>query len=139
MPSRQAHDHHKKTGAIEVEKAMPYDDKVSTPNSAAAHDGARHYLVPFLQMHRVVEYDKDLGDWSYAIRSLAAIRLHNGTADHRRRRQADPGSESQGETVWESARGVAPEYRWLTLNRRSSGQRQHILARGATAAKAATG
>jgi hypothetical protein len=62
------------------------------------------YLIPFLQTHRVVEYDKDFNEiWSYSIRTpWAAIRLKNGNtlisdeADALAR-EVNP----QGKTVWE--------------------------------------
>ncbi len=62
------------------------------------------YLVPFLQMHKVVEYDKGFKEiWSYPIKTpWAAIRLHNGNMlipdeGDRLTREVNP----QDETAWE--------------------------------------
>src|SRR5208283_4253515 len=62
------------------------------------------YLVPFLTMNKVVEYDRDFHEiWSYAIPSpWAAVRLHNGNTlitDERDRLTREV--NRQGQTVWE--------------------------------------
>ncbi len=74
-----------KTGAVEVEHELP---AISATDQKTVHAQFRRvrytaqgtYLVPFLEMNRVVEYDKDFHEvWSYAVRSpWAAIRLKNG-------------------------------------------------------------
>jgi hypothetical protein len=74
-----------KTNAVEVEHDLP---AISTTDRKTVHAQFRRvrftaqgtYLVPFLEMGRVVEYDKDFHEvWSYDVRSpWAAIRLKNG-------------------------------------------------------------
>jgi hypothetical protein len=74
-----------KTNAVEVEHDLP---AISATDQKTVHAQFRRvrltaqgtYLVPFLEMGRVVEYDKDFHEvWSYDVRSpWAAIRLKNG-------------------------------------------------------------
>jgi hypothetical protein len=74
-----------KTSAVEVEHALPAP---SLTDQSTVHGQFRRvrytaqgtYLVPFLQMDRVVEYDKDFKEvWSYDVKSpWGAIRLRNG-------------------------------------------------------------
>ncbi len=74
------------------------------------------YLVPFLEMGKVIEYDKHFNPvWSYEIRSpWAAVRLKNGntliTDEHDvETREVN----SKGETVWEVKPDELPaEYRY---------------------------
>jgi outer membrane protein assembly factor BamB len=95
----------KKTGAVEVEHVMPDDGKgVHAQFRRLRMTAQGTYLVPFLQMHKVVEYDKDFKEiWSYPIRTpWAAIRLHNGNTlitdeGDKLTREVNP----QGQTVWE--------------------------------------
>jgi len=94
----------KKTGAVEVEHAMPPAGSTHAQFRRIRMTANGTYLAPFLQMDRVVEYDKNFNEiWSYNIRSpWAAIRLHNGNTlitDERDRltREVSP----KGETVWE--------------------------------------
>jgi hypothetical protein len=95
----------KKTGAVEVEHAMPDDGKgVHAQFRRLRMTAKGTYLVPFLQMHKVVEYDKDFREvWSYAIKTpWAAVRLHNGNTlitdeGDKLTREVSP----KGETVWE--------------------------------------
>lgn len=71
-----------KTKAVEGEHDLPYDP------AKGVHAQFRHvrytakgtYLVPFLLMNKVVEYDKDFNEiWEYKVNSpWAAIRLKNG-------------------------------------------------------------
>jgi len=98
-----------KTGATEVEHALPFSQP---PNPKSIHGQFRRvrytvqgtYLVPFFDMGRVVEYDKNFQEiWSYKIKSpWAAIRLKNGNtlitdeADSLTR-EVNP----KGGTVWE--------------------------------------
>jgi hypothetical protein len=75
------------------------------------------YLVPFLEMDQVVEYDKNFKEvWKYAIKSpWAAIRLENGNTlitDEKDSltREVNP----KGETVWELRAEELPEaYRYI--------------------------
>ena len=95
----------KKTGAVEVEHAMPDGGKgVHAQFRRLRMTAKGTYLVPFLQMHKVVEYDKDFKEvWAYAIKTpWAAIRLHNGNTlitdeGDKLTREVNP----KGETVWE--------------------------------------
>src|SRR5262249_51268623 len=96
-----------RTGAIELEHILP-----ASLTGAGVHAQFRRarvtaqgtFLVPFLQMHRVAEYDKDFNEiWSYAIRSpWAAVRLKNGnTLITNESGQLAREVNRQGETVWE--------------------------------------
>ena len=105
----------KKTGAIEVDHAIDAGKSVHAQFRRLRMTAQGTYLVPFLQMNKVVEYDKDFKEiWSYAINSpWAAIRLHNGNTlitDERDKltREVNP----KGETVWEiKLSDLPPEYR----------------------------
>ena len=108
-----------RTKAVEVNHALPAP---STSDPKTVHAQFRRvrytakgtYLVPFLEMGRVVEYDHDFREvWSYAIPTpWAAIRLHNGNTlitDEREviTREVDP----SGKTVWEVGKAdIAAEY-----------------------------
>jgi hypothetical protein len=95
----------KKTGAVEVDHAMPYSGEgVHAEFRRIRMTAKGTYLAPFLQMDKVVEYDKNFNEvWSYHIPTpWAAIRLHNGNTlitDERETltREVNP----KGETVWE--------------------------------------
>jgi outer membrane protein assembly factor BamB len=95
----------KKTGAIEVDHVIP-------DAGAGVHGQFRRfritadgtYLAPYLQMGKVVEFDKNFNEiWSYKIPSpWAAIRLKNGNTlitgeKDEVTREVNP----KGETVWE--------------------------------------
>ncbi len=91
------------------------------------------YLVPFLTMSNVVEYDKNFNEiWSYKIRSpWAAIRLKNGNtlitdeADNLTR-EVNP----KGETVWEFKNTDLPaqyQFRHRAAKLHPTGQWQHHL------------
>ncbi len=99
----------KRTGAVEADHVLP-DTSLTDPKTV--HGQFRRtrvtaqgtYLVPYLTMNKVVEYDKDLKEvWSYKVRSpWAAVRLHNGntliTDEHDNLTlEVNP----KGETVWQ--------------------------------------
>jgi hypothetical protein len=97
----------KRTGVVEVEHSFPQSltgGGVHAQFRRARITAQGTYLIPFLQTHRVVEYDKGFNEvWSYSIRTpWAAIRLKNGNtlisdeADALAR-EVNP----KGETVWE--------------------------------------
>ena len=99
----------KATGKVEVEHDLP---AVSLTDPKTVHAQFRRgrmtakgtFLLPFLKMDRVVEYDKDLKEiWSYEIPSpWSAVRLQNGNTlivDERERIVREVGGK--GETVWE--------------------------------------
>ena len=100
----------KKTGAVEVEHEM------DSPNPDGKHSGVHGqtrrmrvtasgtYLIPWLGLGKVVEYDTDFKEiWSYSIPSpWAAIRLHNGNtliSDEKDKLAREV--NAKGETVWE--------------------------------------
>jgi hypothetical protein len=75
----------KRTGAVEVEHALPaeslIDPKTVHPQFRRARvTAAGTYLLPFLKMAQVVEYDKNFKPiWTCPIPTpWAAVRLHNG-------------------------------------------------------------
>ncbi len=99
----------KRTGGVEVDHVLPC---LSLTEPGTVHAQFRRtrmtaqgtYLVPFLTMNKVVEYDRDFHEiWSYAIPSpWAAVRLHNGNTlitDERDRLTREV--NRQGQTVWE--------------------------------------
>jgi hypothetical protein len=98
-----------KTGAVEVEHELPYAQPADPNGIHGQFRRARvtaqgTYLVSFLTMNCVVEYDKDFKEiWRYNILSpWAAIRLKNGNTlitDEKESltREVNP----KGETVWE--------------------------------------
>ncbi|MGD0480159.1 MAG: hypothetical protein ABSA42_08315 [Terracidiphilus sp.] len=109
-----------RSSRIEVEQVMPFP----SPSMRRVHGQFRRvrytaqgtYLVPFLSMDKVVEYDKDFNEvWSYNIpKPWAAIRLKNGNtlitdeADVETR-EVNP----NGETVWSIKPTDLPEpYRY---------------------------
>jgi len=106
----------KKTGKVEVEHALPAesetDPKTVHPQFRRARMTAKGtYLLPFLRMHRVAEYDKHFHEiWSCEIPTpWSAIRLHNGNtliADEHDRlvREVNP----KCETVWQFQQSDLP-------------------------------
>jgi hypothetical protein len=109
-----------RTKAVEVNHVLP---AVSASDPRTVHGQFRRvrytargtYIVPFLEMDRVAEYDKDFNEvWSYAIPTpWAAIRLHNGNTlitDERdvTTREVD----SSGKTVWEITKADIPAEYW---------------------------
>jgi hypothetical protein len=111
-----------KTKAVEVEHALPAksltDPKTVHPQFRRVRYTAKGtYLVPFLTMGKVIEYDKDFNEvWSYEIKSpWAAIRLKNGNTlitdeSDKLTREVNP----KGETVWELKPGDLPaEYEFV--------------------------
>jgi hypothetical protein len=111
-----------KTKAVEVEHQLPArsltDPKTVHPQFRRVRYTAKGtYLVPFLTMGRVVEYDKDFKEvWSYEIKSpWAAIRLKNGNTlltdeSDKLTREVNP----KGETVWElKPQDLPEEYRFI--------------------------
>jgi hypothetical protein len=125
-----------KTGAVEVEHALPFNQP---PNPNGIHGQYRRarvtaqgtYLVSVFGMGFVAEYDKNFNEiWRYKIRSpWAAIRLKNGNtlitdeAEHLTR-EVNP----KGETVWEFNTNDLPE----TYRLASASQTVTRLANGNT-------
>ncbi|HEY2585777.1 MAG TPA: hypothetical protein VGI81_08440 [Tepidisphaeraceae bacterium] len=111
-----------KTGTMEVTHdlpmLMPPDPKKVHPQFRRVRYTAQGtYLVPFLNMGKVIEYDKDFHEvWSYSIKSpWAAIRLKNGNTlitdeSDKLTIEVNP----KGETVWELRPSDLPEkYRFV--------------------------
>ena len=111
-----------KTKAVEVQHDLPAPSLTDRGSVHAQFRWARYtaqgtYLIPFLEMGQVVEYDKDFKEvWKYQIPSpWAAIRLKNGNTlitDERDilTREVNP----KGETVWELRPADLPEaYRFI--------------------------
>ena len=98
-----------KTSAVEVTHDLPF---LQPPDPKKVHPQFRRvrftaqgtYLVPFLNMGKIIEYDKDFNEvWSYTIKSpWAAIRLKNGNTlitdeSDKLTIEVNP----KGETVWQ--------------------------------------
>ncbi len=109
-----------RSSRIEVEQVMPFPSastrRVHGQFRRVRYTAQGTYLVPFLSMDKVVEYDKDFNEvWSYNIpKPWAAIRLKNGNtlitdeADIETR-EVNP----KGETVWSIKPTDLPEaYRY---------------------------
>jgi hypothetical protein len=105
----------KRTGEVEMEHDLPnenFDPKtVHVQFRRGRVTAAGTYLLPFLKMNKVVEYDKGFNViWTYEIPTpWAAIRLHNGntliTDEHDKLvREVD----AKGETVWELKQSDLP-------------------------------
>lgn len=106
----------KRTGAVEVEHALPAESLTDPKTIHAQFRRARvtakgTYLLPFLRMNKVAEYDRDFKEiWSYEIPTpWAAVRLLNGNTlitDEREKlvREVD----AQGKTVWEFGKNDLP-------------------------------
>lgn len=95
-----------KTGAVEVDHELPFEEKrgVHGQFRRARVTAQGTYLISFLNLGRVVEYDKDFKEiWKYEIPTpWAAIRLKNGNTlitneKDSLTREVNP----KGETVWE--------------------------------------
>ena len=95
-----------KTGAVEVNHELPYDPAKSIhPQFRRARVTARGtYLISFLNMNFVAEYDKDFKEiWKYQINTpWAALRLKNGnTLITDEKDSLTREVNAKGETVWE--------------------------------------
>jgi hypothetical protein len=111
-----------KTNAVEVDHDLPAPQPDRQENSTRTISPLRYtkkgtYLVPFLEMRRVVEYDKHFKEvWNYDVPTpWATIRLKNGntliTDEHDIvTREVNP----QKQTVWELKPDDLPtEYRYV--------------------------
>jgi hypothetical protein len=111
-----------KTNKVEVQHALPAISATDTKTVHAQFRRVRYtaqgtYLVPFLEMNQVIEYDRNFNEiWKYDIKSpWAAIRLKNGntliTDEHDiLTREVN----HKGETVWEVRPSDLPEsYRYI--------------------------
>jgi hypothetical protein len=99
----------KMTMAKEVEHELPDTLGVAThPQFRRIRMTATgNYLAPYLNLHKVVEYDKDFNVvWNYPVADMgspwSAIRLHNGnTLIQDEHNKASREVNSKGEIVWE--------------------------------------
>ena len=109
-----------KTKAVEVEHVLPAISETDPRSVHAQFRRVRYtargtYLLPFLEMNRVVEYDKNFKEiWSYDIpKPWAAIRLKNGNtlitdeSDVLTREV-----NSKKETVWQVSKADIPDQYW---------------------------
>jgi hypothetical protein len=106
----------KKTKAVELEHALPAESlteqKTVHPQFRRVRMTAKGtFLLPFLRMNKVVEFDKDFNAiWTYEIPTpWSAVRLKNGNTliddEHDRLvREVNP----KGETVWEFKQSDLP-------------------------------
>ena len=109
-----------KTRAVEVEHALPARSETDPKTVHGQFRRVRYtsrgtYLVPFLSMNRVVEYDKDFKEvWSYDVpKPWAAIRLKNG--DTLITDESDVSTlevNPKKETVWKVAKADIPDQYW---------------------------
>lgn len=95
-----------KTGAVEVDHELPYEESrgVHGQFRRARVTAQGTYLVSFLGLDRVVEYDKDFKEiWKYEIaKPWAAIRLKNGnTLITNEKDSLTREVNAKGETIWE--------------------------------------
>ena len=109
-----------KTHAVELEHILP---AISETDQKTVHAQFRHvrytaqgtYLIPFLEMNRVVEYDKNFMEiWSYDIaKPWAAIRLKNGnTLITDEQDVISREVNLNKETVWEVSKADIPDQYW---------------------------
>ena len=133
-----------RTNKVEVEHALPAesltDPKTVHPQFRRVRMTAKGtYLLPFLRMNKVVEYDKHFNEiWSYDIRTpWAAVRLHNGntliTDEHDKLvREVNP----QKKTVWEFSQVDLPSsvvlHNLQTANRLANGDTVVFSSTGGT-------
>src|SRR5665213_909362 len=109
-----------KTKAVEVEHVLPAISETDRRSVHAQFRRVRYtskgtYLLPFLELNRVVGYDKNFKEiWSYDIaKPWAAIRLKNGNtlitdeSDVLTREV-----NSKKETVWEVSKADIPDQYW---------------------------
>jgi hypothetical protein len=109
-----------KTHAVEVEHALPAPSATDLKSVHGQFRRVRYtsrgtYLVPFLTMNRVVEYDKAFKEvWSYDIPSpWAAIRLRNGdTLITDEKDVLTREVNSKKETVWQVSKSDIPDQYW---------------------------
>ncbi len=109
-----------KTHAVEVEHILPAPSQTDKGSVHPQFRRVRYtskgtYLIPFLNMNRVVEYDKNFKEiWSYdAVKPWAAIRLKNGNTlitkeDDVSTVEVNP----KKETVWEVSKADIPDQYW---------------------------
>jgi hypothetical protein len=134
----------KANGAVELERDLPAQS-LTDPKTVHAQfrrirmTAAGTYLLPFLKMNKVVEYDKDGRElWSYDVPTpWSAVRLHNGnTLIAVEREKAAREVNPKGETVWEFSQKDIPADSGLILRNIQTCDR---LANGNTVLFSSTG
>jgi hypothetical protein len=102
----------KANNAVELEHALPDAGANTHPQFRRFRvTAAGTFLAPYLEVGKVVEYDKDWKPiWTYQIASpWAAIRLHNGnTLIQSEKLRSAREVNSKGETVWEFTQADLP-------------------------------
>jgi hypothetical protein len=108
-----------KTGVVEVEHALPFEESrgVHAQFRRARVTASGTYLVSFLNLDYVVEYDKNFKEiWRYNINTpWAALRLKNGnTLITDEKDSLTREVNARGETVWEfnCKTDLPPEYQF---------------------------
>jgi len=109
-----------KTHAVEVEHVLPAPSQTDKGSVHPQFRRVRYtskgtYLIPFLNMNRVVEYDKNFKEiWSYdAVKPWAAIRLKNGnTLITKENDVSTVEVNPKKETVWEVSKADIPDQYW---------------------------
>jgi hypothetical protein len=109
-----------KTHAVEVEHVLPAPSQTDKGSVHPQFRRVRYtskgtYLIPFLNMNRVVEYDKNFKEiWSYdAVKPWAAIRLKNGnTLITKENEVSTVELNPKKETVWEVSKADIPDQYW---------------------------
>jgi hypothetical protein len=111
-----------RTHKVEVEHDLPAPSLTDPKTVHGQFRRARYtaqgtYLIPFLTMNQVIEYDKDFNEiWKYEVRSpWAAVRLRNGnTLITDENDLVTREVNAQKETVWELRPDDLPaEYRYI--------------------------
>jgi hypothetical protein len=109
-----------KTHKVEVDHALPASSQTDQKTVHGQFRRVRYtaqgtYLVPFLSMNRVIEYDKHFNEvWSYTVpKPWAAIRLKNGNTlitdeSDVLTREVNPNKA----TVWEVLKADIPAQYW---------------------------
>ncbi len=108
-------------GHVDVSHALPCKSLTDQGSVHAQFRRVRytangHYLIPFLEMDQVIEYDKNFNQvWSYHVKSpWAAVRLKNGHTLITDEQDVDTLEvDSQGRTVWDLKHGDIPEQYWF--------------------------
>lgn len=110
-----------RTNAVEVDRELPYDPALGVhPQCRRARVTAQGtYLVSFLNLNYVAEYDKEFKEiWNYKINMpWAAIRLKNGnTLITDEKDSLTREVNAKGDTVWEfnSAKDLPAEYQFAS-------------------------
>ncbi len=108
-----------KTKAVEAEHDLPYDPAKGVHGQfrRVRYTAKGTYLVPFLLMNKVVEYDKDFNEiWEYPVNTpWAAIRLKNGNTLITDEKDISTLEVTPGkQVVWELKPSELPaEYRFI--------------------------